>query len=321
MEGNDDPIARKQQAVNWLEDSWFFGNSLLKGKSRMVRCNSDPSPSPSPSPSSSSSSSITTTTEEDALLFEFNPKRNGKIHGLHRTPSLPPCFGGEKVGAEEYEAEEPSMGDLIRQAMPVFCNGKGSRLVRAPSLPPCMGKEDGGGGVSRRGATSSPEKGSQMSKLTRRSSIDSSIINALPPRYSSKRLKQSSAAPKSSKPQAKDKVPTKSTGSGIDMKPRTLNRSVSMKSVSELEHEEVQGFKDLGFRFERAEELSQSVVDILPGLQTKERKEEEGDKVRRPYLSEAWHTPPIPKWVDKSSAEDMKAQIKFWARAVASNVR
>lgn len=43
------------------------------------------------------------------------------------------------------------------------------------------------------------------------------------------------------------------------------------------------------------------------------------------YFSETWHgessAPPIPKWVDKRSNKDMKAQIKFWARAVASNVR
>lgn len=30
---------------------------------------------------------------------------------------------------------------------------------------------------------------------------------------------------------------------------------------------------------------------------------------------------PIPVWVPKDSRRDMKAQIKFWARTVASNVR
>lgn len=30
---------------------------------------------------------------------------------------------------------------------------------------------------------------------------------------------------------------------------------------------------------------------------------------------------PIPVWVPKDSSKDMKAQIKFWARTVASNVR
>lgn len=30
---------------------------------------------------------------------------------------------------------------------------------------------------------------------------------------------------------------------------------------------------------------------------------------------------PVPVWVPKDSRKDMKAQIKFWARTVASNVR
>lgn len=34
------------------------------------------------------------------------------------------------------------------------------------------------------------------------------------------------------------------------------------------------------------------------------------------------HSPTIPNWCDneKRSSQDMKAEIKFWARAVASNV-
>lgn len=100
------------------------------------------------------------------------------------------------------------------------------------------------------------------------------------------------------------------------------------KSLSDLEIEEVQGFKDLGFTFED-KDLSPSVVNIIPGLQDKKSSEElKPEKVKRPYLSEAWTlhfcAPQFPNWDDiisKRSSEDMKAQIKFWARAVASNVR
>ena len=103
------------------------------------------------------------------------------------------------------------------------------------------------------------------------------------------------------------------------------------KSLNDLEIEEVQGFKDLGFTFEN-KDLSPSVVNIIPGLQDKEKKGINEDlkleKVRRPYLSEAWMlqscAPQFPNWDDiarRRSSEDMKAQIKFWARAVASNVR
>lgn len=102
------------------------------------------------------------------------------------------------------------------------------------------------------------------------------------------------------------------------------------KSLSDLEFEEVQGFKDLGFSFEK-ERINPSVANILPGLQEKNREETEEDKaMRRPYLSEAWHVqsykflspPPFPNCAssDHKSSKDMKAHIKFWAKAVASNV-
>jgi len=109
------------------------------------------------------------------------------------------------------------------------------------------------------------------------------------------------------------------------MKQRLVNQTKLRKSLSDLELEEVQGFKDLGFTFEK--ELSPTVVKMLPGLQEKKPEDLEQDHkvVRRPYLSEAWlvqsSAPPIPNWAPKGSTEDMKAQIKFWARIVASNVR
>ena len=112
-----------------------------------------------------------------------------------------------------------------------------------------------------------------------------------------------------------------------------LNKSKSQKSLSDLEIAELQGFKDLGFSFDQ-KEINQS-VQILPALQRRgslgSSSNHNYGKFRRPYLSEAWHSqsssplsaPPILKQADQKapSAEDIKAQIKFWARAVASNVR
>lgn len=119
------------------------------------------------------------------------------------------------------------------------------------------------------------------------------------------------------------------------MRRRFSSQKTMRKTLHDLEKEEVQGFKDLGFQFEK-ETINPSVASILPGLQEKNRDEKEQDKaVRRPYLSEAWLAqscgpplppppPPlpsvVPKWDSKKSTEDVKAQIKFWARAVASNV-
>lgn len=102
----------------------------------------------------------------------------------------------------------------------------------------------------------------------------------------------------------------------------------SWKSLSDLEIEEVQGFMDLGFVFNK-DEMNPSILNIIPGLQEKrpeeKQEDEEPDRVRRPYLSEAWlvqrSDPPKLNLVDRGSAVDMKQQLKAWARTVASNVR
>lgn len=111
-----------------------------------------------------------------------------------------------------------------------------------------------------------------------------------------------------------------------EIRRRNINERKMRKSLSDLEFEEVQGFKDLGFKFDK-EDLSPSVIKILPGLQEKNRVDsDQDDSVRRPYLSEVWFqecpTPPIPiDCVIKKSSEDIKTHIKFWAKAVASNLR
>ncbi|XP_047307351.1 uncharacterized protein LOC124910714 [Impatiens glandulifera] len=43
---------------------------------------------------------------------------------------------------------------------------------------------------------------------------------------------------------------------------------------------------------------------------------------KKGHISNFDHHPQVPNWLDKeSSTEDVKAQIKFWARSVAANVR
>ncbi|KAL6850260.1 hypothetical protein ACP4OV_020887 [Aristida adscensionis] len=101
------------------------------------------------------------------------------------------------------------------------------------------------------------------------------------------------------------------------------------KSSSDLESIEVQGFKDLGFVFDK-EELRENLAVVLPGLRggkVKAAGAGDGDSsgVRRPYLSEAW------QHVERSAAAaairvqpdaaGMKDQLRMWAQAVACNVR
>ncbi|KMT13107.1 hypothetical protein BVRB_4g086490 [Beta vulgaris subsp. vulgaris] len=293
----------------------------------MVRCNSDPC---------SSSSS-----KKETLVSQHHSKMS---NNLHRTPSLPVSLGRDSKYQldEEEEEDEPRMGDLIRQAMPMPMSMPRRRLDRTPSLPPCRGDEAlnmasnvqsgaGVGRLTRRESIDSsallPEKGPiAMTKLTRRASIDSSLL--LPPKCTtSKSTKQNTSNSKTRAHRKLEQI--------TETKPQKLDKSKSQKSLTDLEVEELQGFKDLGFSFDNKDDLSPGVTQILPALQRRASLDSNNvdniGKVRRPYLSESWQqktsspisAPPALKWDDQkaSSSEDMKAQIKFWARAVASNVR
>lgn len=106
------------------------------------------------------------------------------------------------------------------------------------------------------------------------------------------------------------------------------------KSLSELEFEEVKGFMDLGFVFSEEDKDDSSLVSIIPGLQRLGKKESESENenetVARPYLSEAWEAldkkkkqGPLMNWRIPSVTNeiDMKDNLKFWAKTIASAVR
>lgn len=123
-----------------------------------------------------------------------------------------------------------------------------------------------------------------------------------------------------------------------------MQKSMSCRSLWDLELEEVKGFMDLGFIFKK-EHLNPQMISIIPGLQRvgsyenkhsseigkddeMEKEEYEHERgIMRPYLSEAWlikrpDSPllnlRIPKVI---AAADMKKHLKFWARTVASEVQ
>ncbi|KAK4392172.1 hypothetical protein Sango_1995000 [Sesamum angolense] len=136
-----------------------------------------------------------------------------------------------------------------------------------------------------------------------------------------------------------------------------LQKSMSCKSLAELELEEVKGFMDLGFTFKK-ENLSQRLMNLVPGLQRIEscnktstdkddsswdgfgftddhidNNVEEKKEVMmmmmmmRPYLSEAWlikrpDSPLLNLRIPRvSTTENMKKHLKDWARTVASAIR
>ncbi|XP_031253194.1 uncharacterized protein LOC116111142 [Pistacia vera] len=334
-------IDEKVDAVDLLEEFWFFDN-LLKRRTTMVRCHSDPCTSSNFNQFEGSTSSSST-----EKLPEVGVVRSNK---LIRAPSLPPCIGRkEENNVQEKErnngrsklTRQSSHQGLLQAAKPscvakkevtqeqrssaatrnkVMNTGQSSRrnLLRTPSLPPDFGRSED--------IYQDKESDARMSRLIQQAFANSSDF--LQNQHSSKGMTRTYDIPRYRPPRNLDLESHNNTTGIKEMNRRySLNQGKMRKSLSALESEEVQGFKDLGFTFDK-KNLTPSVADILPGLQEKKKEEldEEDNKMRKPYLSEAWLVqscapPPVPNWVSKNSAEDMKTQIKFWAKTVASNVR
>ncbi|XP_031739166.1 uncharacterized protein LOC101221005 [Cucumis sativus] len=211
-------------------------------------------------------------------------------HALLQKPAKPPSVERKEEGIRSKESGSTRRSKSARKPPQ-------SNLLRTPSLPPCIGRER--------------EFGEREAAARIRNSIQPNLSEFFPTR-------QEFLEKKFSLPMCR--IPTSSD----EMWHQFLIQMRKRRSQSELESEELQGFKDLGFTFDK-KDINPTVVDIIPGLREKKEEELESERTRRPYLSEAWMLqthllPPIPKWDNRKSAEDMKQQIKFWARAVASNV-
>ncbi|KAK8553782.1 hypothetical protein V6N13_072720 [Hibiscus sabdariffa] len=114
-----------------------------------------------------------------------------------------------------------------------------------------------------------------------------------------------------------------------------LQKSRSCRSLQDLELEEVKGFMDLGFTFNK-EHLDSRMINVVPGLlrlglfgtesklaAADDIGKQEENSVMRPYFSEAWliRRPDSPllnlKIPRVSAADDMKKHLKCWAQTVA----
>ncbi|KAK9674473.1 hypothetical protein RND81_12G234900 [Saponaria officinalis] len=314
---------KKEHVTNLLENSWFFGNTLknLSNSPKIMVISNN-------SNSNNNNFCSSSTTKEDKLdLRVHDPKKMS--NNLRRTPSLPFFLGKDgryEVEEEEEDEDEPRMGDLIRQAMPI--SKTSGKLDRMSSLPPCrvanevssvVLRAQQGGKLSRKVAPPPlvvEEKG--MARLSRGASIDSSMF--LPPKYTSKGTKQSASNFKNK--QLKKLGPSNMNNPTQNDPPKiqTLDQTKPQKSPIDLRPEEVQGFKDLGFSVDDIE-ISPNRSQPRHGLQ---RGLSLDSKRAGPKPSSGLSgLPSVPKRADPkdSSSQDIKAQIKFWARAVASNVR
>ncbi|XP_022984730.1 uncharacterized protein LOC111482920 isoform X1 [Cucurbita maxima] len=211
-------------------------------------------------------------------------------HVLLQKPAKPPYVERKEEGTRSKESGSTRKSKSARKP-------RNGNLLRTPSLPPFIGREK--------------EFGEKEAAARIRNSIQPNLSEFFPTRQEI--LEKNFSLPTC-------RIPTNSDR----MWHQFLIQMRKRRSQSELESEELQGFKDLGFTFDK-KDINPTVVDIIPGLREKKEEELDSERTRRPYLSEAWMLqnhllPPIPKWDSRKSAEDMKQQIKFWARAVASNV-
>ncbi|GLU18117.1 hypothetical protein SLE2022_344340 [Rubroshorea leprosula] len=291
----------KMEALGLLDENWFFGNFLKKG-TRMSRCYSDPCSSSNFNPSPSAAST-----------------KEGKA--LARVPSLPPYFGKEgKIQEKKSSNGKGKVSQLTRrlsvgnlpQAPKPACtenkveiqekgtdgkrksrlNGDGkSFLLRTPSLPASLGREE---------LIEENENDIRMSKLIWQAWANSSEIQT------PKAVNQSTNIFSRSRPPRNIEAENAGANAVKETRPRSLNQRTLEKSQSNIDFHDLEGFKDLGIR------------EVI-----------KKDQARSPDLSKAWIVqsyagaahPLNTNRTAKTSTEDMKAQIKFWARAVATNVR
>ncbi|XP_027351913.1 uncharacterized protein LOC113862855 isoform X2 [Abrus precatorius] len=87
-----------------------------------------------------------------------------------------------------------------------------------------------------------------------------------------------------------------------------LQKSMSCKTLGELELDEVKGFMDLGFIFNR-ENLNPRMMSVVPGLQ------------RLAWLIRRPDSPLLNlKFPKHCSSANMKKHLRFWAKIVASEI-
>ncbi|KAJ0264112.1 Serine/arginine repetitive matrix protein [Hirschfeldia incana] len=322
MASNDHQEFEQVEAIDdLLEDFWFFDN-LLGRRSRILRyCHSDPYPF-SPSPSS--------------YLKPESPKtgNSGLEKKLLEAPTVgdsvpPPCIvkeegGGEtvkmkkmrrqfseKIRAQEQTTYLQKKEPAVRREKGVSesskknrtgnrrCNNKsdqcfptGGSLQRTQTLPTYIGRKDD---VNEFHDEESDD--SRMGFLIREAMASSSSVFTPTKQNTPKMLSiPRHRPPRNSRSEETiiQELVVKSQGS-----------KMLRKTLSSIGTKEILTLKELDIA-----ELEKKVV-------------KDDDEQRRVVKSRSAAVvgQPIPVWVPKDSRRDMKAQIKFWARTVASNVR
>ncbi|KAJ0884476.1 hypothetical protein HanPSC8_Chr10g0434131 [Helianthus annuus] len=274
-----------EEAGDLLEDSWFFGN-LLHSKTRTI--------SRSYSDLSFKSSSPLSSTQENAK------RKNSSISSrkqppvapppsLTRTPSLPYSLETQSFLAKKPDPSPRSMSSLV-------------------------------GNDKKDAITKNDPKSSRLSSR-KQLSVAPSSLNRTPSLSNSKETQYFQA--KKPNPHL-TRTPSISTSSGgsdhedeedheIEFTLGRLIRQASMNS-SHTSNPPRQTSKAMIENTRKKPEMDQErFFEVRKMERNRSQSRKNNGKNGAPAIPGGW--------VDKSSSEDMKAHIKFWARAVASNVR
>lgn len=270
-----------------LDECWFFGNLLHCNNFRMFRSFSEPCTSLNHcSTEIFGEKSYEETYESIKKLsgngesFRFN---------LVKAPSLPASM---KEGIHESSAAKGGTDPGTSKSRRIILS---KNISHAPSLPTNLTDE-----------FQDEEVEFSMGKLIRQASMKildtMTHVEGVSPSSGIKRRQ----------PRKKLEIDGMRMESLEEIRTQPImNQLRKQKSTSVLESKKMQEF---GYDIKKKDPLNRHKISTIPGLREKHPL----------YLSEARGThsyaQPVPKWGGNKSTEAMKEQIKFWARAVASNV-
>ncbi|KAJ0514464.1 hypothetical protein HanHA300_Chr10g0369791 [Helianthus annuus] len=302
-----------EEAGDLLEDSWFFGN-LLHSKTRTI--------SRSYSDLSFKSSSPLSSTQENAK------RKNSSISSrkqppvappsLTRTPSLPYSLETQSFLAKKPDPSPHSMSSLVgNDKKDVFIKNdpKSSSLSSRKQLPVAPSSLNRTPSLSNSKETQSFQAKKPNPHLTRTPSISTSsggsdhedeedheiefTLGRLIRQASMNSSHTSNPPRQTSKVHIHDHLYS-STKIILNIKIYMLNLSRVMQAMIENTRK-------------KPEMDQERFIEVRKMERNRSQSRKNNGKNGAPAIPGGW--------VDKSSSEDMKAHIKFWARAVASNVR
>ncbi|CAN7001286.1 uncharacterized protein LOC103869954 [Brassica rapa] len=320
---NDHQEFEQVEAIDdLLEDFWFFDNLLGRRSTILRYCHSDPYPFSPSSPSSSS-----THPKPEVLNTGDSVLEKKLLEALTVEDSVPPpCLEKEEGGgetekmkkitrqfSEKIRAQERTT--YLQKKEPVVhrekgvrestkknrtgrssCNNKsvpmGGSLQRTQTLPTYIGREG-----DRNEFDDQESDDSRMGYLIREAIASSSSGFTTPTKQNTPKM--------SSIPRHRPPRNSRSEETIQEMAVKSQGSKTLRKTLSSIDTKEIMTLKEL---------------DITEPEKKQEKDDEEQRRVVK-SRSAVVVGQPIPVWVPNESRRDMKAQIKFWARTVASNVR